>query len=136
MKLFLYLLLHLSWNVKEKMVYYYQRCFITHFRGIIKMRISIQEQIYQVINFAHYFDKKNWHCNYLFSPDTSSGRIKADKKFTYLKKFVSAQTFFFFHDEAHKLSRKKESFETHVCYLWTNLCQFRSLYKFTETFWI
>lgn len=91
------------------MVYYYQRCFITHFRGIIKMRISIQGQIYQVINFAHYFDKKNWHCNYLFSPDTSSGRIKADKKFTYLKKFVSAQTFFFFHDEAHKLSRKKES---------------------------
>lgn len=78
------------------MVYYYQRCFITHFRGIIKMRISIQGQIYQVINFAHYFDKKNWHCNYLFSPDTSSGRIKADKKFTYLKKFVSAQTFFFF----------------------------------------
>lgn len=73
------------------------------------MRISIQGQIYQVINFAHYFDKKNWHCNYLFSPDTSSGRIKADKKFTYLKKFVSAQTFFFFHDEAHKLSRKKES---------------------------
>lgn len=52
---------------------------MTHFRGIIKMRISIQGQIYQVINFAHYFDNKNWHCNYPFPPDTSSGRKKAEK---------------------------------------------------------
>lgn len=43
------------------------------------MRISIQGQIYQVINFAHYFDNKNWHRNYPFSPDTSSGGIKAEK---------------------------------------------------------
>lgn len=84
------------------------------------MRISIQGQIYQVINFAHYFDNKNWHCNYPFSPDTSCGGLKADKNSTFLWKFDSAYSHFFLHDETYELLKKMLEIRIFITYEWVS----------------